>query len=137
MEKKFKINGREKALWEMQNKELVELLNTDLTDADKEMVKGKIIERFKYENCPHNSMEDNYDVFARQFSNFVNGRCNNIEKAATLIAKDHRFLLQEKFKLAMAFIKILANDYEKGFFDGRNEWSCKTSNEIVKLVNTL
>lgn len=134
MEKKFKINNREKALWEMQNKELIELLNTDLTDADKEIVKDKIIERFKYSNCPHNSLETEHDIFARQFSNFINGKCNNIESVAGLLANDHRYLVQEKFKLALAYINELAKHYDMGLFDGRNEWACKLSKDIIEFI---
>ena len=137
MDKKFNINGREKEWFYLSNNELVDLLESDISAEDKEFINKQIISRFKQENCTRNSSEDNHDVFARQFSNFMNGKCYDMKKTAKLLANDHRYLVQEMFKLNLAFIKKLAENYQNGIYDGRNEWACQTANFINEKLESI
>lgn len=138
MEKKFKINGREQDWYYLTNAELVSLIKSADTSAeDKEFLTEKLINKFEYENCPRNSDEDNHNVFARQFSNFVNGKCYDKKKVAELMAKDHRYLVQEMFGIFWEYLKVLDNDYQNGRYDGRNQWCCYSSNKIVEYLKEI
>ena len=72
---KFTLNGREYEDYQLSNEQIVELIegDHDVTDMGHEFLMKKVYERFKYELCPK-SGEDNDDVFARFFGNFVNGK---------------------------------------------------------------
>jgi len=128
---KINVNGRETEIYYLSNREMVDLLKGDtLSEEDKNKVNQYIIDRFEYENCPKVG-EDRDDVFARQFSDFMNGRCNDIQKVASLMAHDHRYLQQQMFKVCLEYIKILADNYENRYFDGRNEWACTASKHML------
>ena len=130
---KINVDGVDMEIYYLNNSKIVELYESDKTnEEDKTKLLKNIISRFKWSNCPHSKEEDVHDVFARQISDFVNGKCYDMKKTAKKMAKDHRFLQQEMFKLFMEYITILSNNYEKNIFDGRNEWACKCSNKIVK-----
>lgn len=138
MDKKFVINGRETAYYYLTNQELIDLLNDSNTSKeDKEFLTQQIITRFKYECCPRDKDEDNHDVFARQFENFVNGKCYDMKKTANIMSKKHRYLVQEMFKLFIEFVRKLSQDYDNKRYDGRNEWSAQMSKEIVEHFNYL
>lgn len=135
MDKKFNINGREKEYYYLTNKELVSLIEEEnTTKEDKEFLTQKLIGRFKYECCPHSEEEDSHNVFARQFGDFVNGQCFDKRKTALIMSRNHRYLVQEMFMVCLEFIEILASNYKDNLYDGRNEWSVKTSNKIVEFL---
>lgn len=127
----MKINGTEH--YYLSNTEMVDLLQGDtLTTEEKDFLTSKVIERFKYETCPKVG-ETNLNVFARQFSNFVNGKCGyNYKKTAELLAHDHRYLQQEMFKVMLEYIKILADNADNGFYDPRNEWACNAAKHMIE-----
>ena len=131
---KFLINGRTKQVYELTNEELISLVNEEnLSNEDREVIKNKIIERFKYACCKRSG--ETYDnVFARQFSNFVNGKMCSQQETAKHMANDHRYLQQEMFKVFLAYAQILSHNYNNGFYDGRNEYSCKCANEIISAL---
>ena len=136
---KFTIDGREYEDYQLSNEQIVELLEGDheVTDMGHDFLMKKVYERFKHECCAKNG-ETNDDVFARQFSNYVNTCPNNFKKAAITMSKDHRYLQNEMFKVFIEYIKILADNYKRGCFDARNEYACKTSDAIIgyfKLVD--
>ena len=137
MDKKFVINGRETAYYYLTNQELIDLLNSNTSKEDKEFLTQQIIIRFKYECCPRDKDEDNHDVFARQFENFVNGKCYDMKKTANIMSKKHRYLVQEMFKLFIEFVRKLSQDYDNKRYDGRNEWSAQMSKEIVEHFDYL
>ena len=131
---KFQINGRTKEVYELTNEELISLINEEnISNEDRELLKNKIIERFKYACCKR-SGETNDNVFARQFSNFVNGRMLSHNETAKIMANDHRYLQQEMFKVFLAYAKILSINYNNRFYDGRNEYSCRCANEIISAL---
>lgn len=131
--KTFNINGREIQYFYLTNNELIDLLDSDISNEDKEFITKQIIKRFEYNNCCRPN-EDNHNVFVRQFSDFVNGKCHNKEKVAKLMANDHRYLQQEMFLIFMSYVEVLSNNFENGFYDDRNKWSCEMANKIQQLL---
>lgn len=137
MEKKFIVNGRELYSFELSNEDLYSLINGDSLSADdKKFLTNKLIERFKYACCKRDN-ETNDDVFARSFSDYVNKCPNDFERAARAMANDHRYLQQEMFKLCMEFIKKLADNYNRGWYDDRNKWACQTAHTIKNYYDGL
>lgn len=137
MDKKFKVNGREKEWFYLTNRELVDLLKDEKTsEEDKKYLNDMLLIRFERDNCPDVG-EDEHNVFAKQISNFVNGKCHDMEKTARLMANDHRYLVQEMFKLFIAFAKELSKDFFKGAYDPRNQWACSKSVEIMNKLGML
>lgn len=129
---KFELNGREYEDYELNNGQIVELLegDHDVTDMGREFLMKKVYERFKSTLCPR-SGETNDDVFARFFSDYVNNTLHDEKKAAEKMARDHRSLQSNMFKLFIAYIKILAENAKTGWFDERNEYAVKTSKKII------
>lgn len=137
MDKKFFVNGREKEWFYLTNRELVDLLKDEKTsEEDKKYLNDMLLIRFERDNCPDVG-EDEHNVFAKQISNFVNGKCHDMEKTARLMANDHRYLVQEMFKLFIAFAKELSKDFFKGAYDPRNQWACNKSVEIMNKLGML
>ena len=134
---KFEIDGREYEDYQLSNEQIVRLLNSeDITDMGYDFLMEKVYERFKNECCP-NCGENNDNVFVRQFSSFVNGRCHNMNKVAELMANEHRYLQKEMFKVCLAYIKKLAENYENQCYDLRNEWACMVSFRIQGFIETM
>ena len=52
----------------------------------------------------------------------------------TDFANDHRFLVNEKFKVMMAFMEQLAINYQKGYYDLRNEWACTLAHATIEAL---
>lgn len=65
------------------------------------------------------------ECFGRMFEDFVNGGMSNPEKVALRMGRSHRYLISEMFKVVRQFIKVLAEQYEQGRYDARDEWACK------------
>jgi hypothetical protein len=133
---KFTLNGREYEDYQLSNEQIVELIegDHDVTDMGHEFLMKKVYERFKYELCPK-SGEDNDDVFARFFGNFVNGKCHDKKKVADLMCREHRYLQNEMFKVCLEYIKKLAENCEKGYYDPRNQYACNTAKIIINALD--
>jgi arginine repressor len=72
---------------------------------------------------------------ASAFSKFVNGASMDEQKQlGQLLTQDHRTLVQAKFAIMLHFIKALANHYKDDNYDMRNEYACKTSASIMKVI---
>ena len=71
---------------------------------------------------------------ASQISDIVNNTLFNPIEVGVELSTDHRYLVQEMFKMFLHFSGKLAMDYEKGFYDGRNEFACKCSKIIVDAL---
>ena len=99
-------------------------------DADAEEFLHSILSRFEYDSCQKDG-ESKDEFFARQFSNFVNGKMQSPKDVAEKMAKDHRYLQSEMFKVCLEYITILAENADNGYYDGRNEWACKTAKKMV------
>ena len=131
---KFEIDEREFEDYQLSNEQIVRLLNSeDITDMGYDFLMEKVLERFKNECCPSYG-ETNDNVFVRSFSRFVNGRCINKEKVAELMAKEHRYLQSEMFFVCMAYIRKMAENYDNGNYDLRNEYACHTAKQMISAI---
>ena len=131
---KFTIDGREYEDYQLSNEQIVRLIEGDneVTDMGHEFLMKKVYERFKSDLCPRkNEGEDNDDVFARFFGNFVNGKCHSKKKVAERMCREHRYLQNEMFHVCMEYIKKLAENCENGWFDPRNQYAAQTSKKII------
>ena len=128
---KFTIDGREYEDYQLSNEQIVKLLDngywghTEFT-----FLMKKVYERFKYNLCPK-SGEDNNDVFAHFFSNYVNRCPNDFKRAAKAMGREHRYLQSEMFKMCIEYIKVLAEHYNNGCYDPRNQYAAQTSKKII------
>lgn len=77
-------------------------------------------------------ISENDQEFADVFSRFVNGKMGSAQRVGEKLADDHRFLVNEKFKVAMAFIDKLAFCYNKGYYDLRDGWACEIAASIME-----
>lgn len=79
-------------------------------------------------------LNENEKKFIRDFSAFVNGKMSYYggEEVGRTMACDHRYLVQEKFKIALGFVATLGEYYLMGYYDGRNEWACRCAYEMIK-----
>ena len=132
---KFLIDGRECESYELSNNQLIEILNGDkFTDEERNEAQSCINNRFQHNLCQY-AGETEDDVFARFFSNFVNGRMRSAKNTAEKMATDHRYLQSEMFKVCVAYIEKLSEAFDKNLFDDRNKWACKTANSIINHLN--
>ena len=132
----FNVNGREKESYQLSNREIVDLIKNDerACSDDREYLLDKMLDRFEYDLCPKCG-ENEDDVFARFFGNFVNGKLCSKKKVAELMCREHRYLQNEMFKVCMEYIKALAENGKKGYFDPRNQYACETSKKIIELLD--
>ncbi len=134
---KFTIDGREYEAWELSNEQIVKLMEKEPNGSEKRNALTEImIGRFKSDLCPK-SGEDNDDVFARFFGNFVNGKCHSKKKVAERMCREHRYLQNEMFKVCLEYIKLLAENCENGWFDPRNEYAAETSKKIIDYFKEI
>jgi hypothetical protein len=71
---------------------------------------------------------------AREMSDFVNNMSCDVKKFCETMSVEHRTLQQSFSELCFAWIRHCAEKYDEGRYDGRNEFSCKVSKEIVEKV---
>lgn len=134
---KFTIDGREYEDYQLSNEQIVKLLdNGSWDDTEFTFLMKQVYNRFKFNLCPK-SGEDNDDVFARFFGNFVNGKCHNKKKVAEKMCREHRYLQNEMFKVCLEYIKKLAENYEKGYYDPRNQYAAQTSKKIIDYFKEI
>lgn len=72
--------------------------------------------------------------FANEVSDFVNGKMDSAINTGRELAKDHRYLVNIKFKMAMAFIEQLDHDFKDGNYDARNEYACHLAHETIESL---
>lgn len=131
MEKKFIIDGSEYFGYQLSNEQIINLIDGgNLTKEENDYLNEKIRSRFESSLCKR-SDETGDDVFARFFSDYVNNCGHNPSRAAERMARDHRTLQSNMFMVCLEYIKVLAKNYEDGYYDPRNEYACKTSKKII------
>lgn len=135
----FTIDNREYKAWELSNEQIVKLIEEEPNGSEKRNALTEImIGRFKSDLCPRkNEGEDNDDVFARFFGNFVNGKCHSKKKVAERMCREHRYLQNEMFKVCLEYIKKLAENCENGYFDPRNKYAAETSKKIIDYFKEI
>ena len=80
-------------------------------------------------------LNEEENAFVKMFSQLVNGRISSPKRVGGELANDHRYFVEEKFKVALSFLETLALNWHKGYYDTRNEWACKLSAEMIdKLI---
>ena len=138
MDKKFTIDGREYAAYELSNEQMVSLIKNDTKACsdDRDFLLDKVLDRFERTLCPK-SGETNDDVFARCFSDYVNRCPNDFKRTASAMARDHRYLQNEMFKVFLEFVKKLAQNCEEGCYDPRNKYAAETSKKIIDFFKEI
>ena len=101
-------------------------------DADAEEILHKILNRFEYDSCQKDG-ETKDELFARQFGDFVNGKMNSARDVAQKMSCEHRYLQNEMFHVCLEYIKILADNASKGWYDARNSYAAETSKKIIDM----
>ena len=77
-------------------------------------------------------LSEKEQTFVECFSRFVNGQMDSASKVGNALANDHRYLVNEKGKVVFAFLERLADDYQKGHYDQRDEWACRLAAETIE-----
>lgn len=72
--------------------------------------------------------------FAKVFENFVNGRMRSAETTGRELSRAHRYLQQQMFKVFIGFMRQLAHNYQKGYYDDRNEWASRLAAEAYSTL---
>ena len=80
----------------------------------------------------NNRLSENEKAFVECFSRVVNGQMGSAVKVGNALADDHRYLINEKGKVVFSFLERLANDYQKGRYDQRDEWVCQLAAETIE-----
>lgn len=65
--------------------------------------------------------------FAKHFENFVNGYMASADKTGKAMANAHRYLQSQMFNVCLAYMRQLAQNYRKGYYDPRNERAARLS----------
>lgn len=134
MDKKFVIDGREYNTYELSNEQLIRLIEGENTSTvDVLYLTGVMKDRFKRDCCARPG-EGRDELFARNFSDYVNRCPNDFQKAAKQMGREHRYLQSEMFKMCLAYFKVLDEAYTNDCYDPRNEWACKTANKVLRLL---
>ena len=50
------------------------------------------------------------------------------------LSTDHRYLQSEFGRTAIQFLGCLAENYDKGFYDGRNEYECRCAKIMISAL---
>lgn len=132
MEKELKINGY--PAYQATSENIMAAYEAAETESEKaEIAKYYMESRLKYEVCRKDESKD--ENFGRKFEDFVNGRMCDPRKVADRMARAHRYLVQQMFSVCYEFIRILAEHFDKGLYDPRDEWACKTSKKMWEAIN--
>lgn len=82
-----------------------------------------------YQDFSGDTISEQDKAFAQEFANFVNGRMCSAEKTGRELARAHRYLQHQMFHVFIGFMRQLAFNYKKGFFDRRNECASQLAAE--------
>jgi hypothetical protein len=113
--------------------------NNDI--ADKGRVIKELTEQLEQIKTANKTPQPDYldpQFVAERISKFVN--CQGMEQMrelAQMMSNDHRYLVQTTMQLVMLFIGRLAENYDAGYFDARNECACKVAKAITKMPDNL
>ena len=71
---------------------------------------------------------------ALEISKLINDCSYSPRKVGIELSTDHRYLQSEFGKTAMSFFGCLAENYEKGWYDARNEYECKCAKIMIDAL---
>ena len=74
------------------------------------------------------------DSKAAVISNLVNNTLFNPMRVGVELSNDHRYLVNEEFKMFLHFVGQLSRNYDKGNYDDRNAYACKCAKIIVDAL---
>ena len=74
------------------------------------------------------------DSVASRISDMVNKISFYPTEVGIELTTDHRYLVGQEFQCFLAFIGQLSINYDKGFYDARNEFACKCSKVITDAL---
>jgi len=75
------------------------------------------------------------EAAAKEVANFANEMSMDMQSFVDAIANEHRTIQQAFTGLCFAWIRKAAEQYDKGDFDGRNEYSVEQCEKITKYVD--
>lgn len=82
-----------------------------------------------YQELSGATISEQDKAFAQEFANFVNGRMCSAERTGRELTRAHRYLQQQMFNVFIGFMRQLAYNYQKGFYDERNERASRLAAE--------
>ena len=85
-------------------------------------------------NIYNERLTEREQEFVQQESDFINGGLCNVAGVAAAMGRDHRYLQQERFKLVLEYLHVLAVNERKGAYDARNEWACKCARVAIEAL---
>lgn len=127
------------SLYQYDNNEHLDSYNAAKERGDEKtagIILPAILNRFRFDLCLRNG-ETKDEQFARQFGDFVNGRCRDKKKVAQKMATEHRYLQNEMFHICLEYIKVLAENCEQGYYDPRNKYAAETSKKIIDHLKEI
>lgn len=68
-------------------------------------------------------------------SQTVNSSRFDAKRCAEAMACDHRTLIQSKARLTIEFLRVLANHFDEGRYDLRNEGACRAARVMVDALD--
>ena len=71
---------------------------------------------------------------ALEISRLINDCSYSPRKVGIELSTYHRYLQSEFGKTAMSFFGCLAENYEKGWYDARNEYECKCAKIMIDAL---
>lgn len=74
------------------------------------------------------------DIKAKEISNLINDCSYNARRVGCELSTDHRYLQSEFGKTALHFLGCLAENYDKGYYDGRNEYVCRCAKIMIQSL---
>ena len=79
-------------------------------------------------------MSNKEKQLAETITDALNGGFSKKEFCEAM-SKEHRYLQYEFTELCIWWLEKLAEMYEQGNYDGRNECACRTGKEITEFLN--
>lgn len=67
----------------------------------------------------------------KKIEDLVNSTLFDGYNVAKHLSNMHRYLQQEFMKMVLHFFCMLAENYENGRYDGRNEYACKVAKKTI------
>ena len=71
---------------------------------------------------------------ALAISNLINDCSYGPREVGIELSTDHRYLQSQFGRTAMSFFGCLAENYEKGWYDARNEYECKCAKIMIDAL---
>ena len=103
-----------------------------MSAANRESIIRRVINIKSKNTMDSKKLSEKEQTFVECFSQFVNGQMGSASKVGNALANDHRYLVNEKGKVVFAFLERLADDYQKGHYDQRDEWACRLAAETIE-----